>query len=53
MPMHMSIFHHDFPQIIFHQGGPWRPLKIAYGTKQLLEACCIQVLRKNLTLPMQ
>ena len=31
MPMHMSTFHHDFPQLIFHQGGPC-PLKIAYAT---------------------
>ena len=30
MPMHMSTFHQDFPQLIFHQGGLWPPLKIAY-----------------------
>ena len=27
MPMHMSIFHQDFPQLIFHHA----PLKIAYA----------------------
>ena len=27
MPMHMSTFRQDFPQLIFHQGGPCPPLK--------------------------
>ena len=36
MPMHMSTFHQDFPQLIFYQGGRGPPcpppsLKIAYG----------------------
>ena len=26
MPVHMSTFHQDFPQLIFYQGGPWPPL---------------------------
>ena len=28
IPMHMSIFHQDFPQLIFHQGGHGPPLKL-------------------------
>ena len=33
MPIHMSIFHQDFPQLIFHQGGP--------GVKSPMVACVI------------
>ena len=40
MPMHMSTFHQDFLQLIFHQGGPWPPWP-PFKTPVLVSYICI------------
>ena len=47
MPMYMSTFHQDFPQLIFHQGGhgpPGPPLKLPMHQTDFFEDSIHQTL---------
>ena len=48
MPMHMSTFHQDFPQLIFHQGGRGPPLKSPM-IRTPSSSYCLQYYNKQFT----
>ena len=50
MPMHMSTFHQDFPQLILHQGGPWPPLKSPMSVCMCVCVCVCVCVHKAVVL---